>query len=156
MLWFVPQTNYYMKRLSLLTKIFAFFLILGFMMTSCQKDSLEALESFNIENHLGRYFFDIDYETYKDGVSVNETHNSVGYIRKVNEHTIKLLFDLRAPKVNCTYEYIVKADGSFFSAHKGVGERTGEFIDKGIQLTEEIDLGNGNYKKLDFSGFLRN
>ena len=145
-----------MKRLSLLTKLFAFLLIFGLMMTSCQKDSLEALESFDLENHLGRYVFDIDFETYKDGVSVTETHNSVGYIRKVNEHTIKLLFDLSVPKANCTYEYIVKADGSFFSAYKGAGERTGEFIDKGIQLTEEIDLGNGNHKKLDFSGFILN
>ena len=145
-----------MKQLNYITKLLALLLIIGFTLTSCQKDSLEALESFDIEDHLGRYVFDIDFETYKDGVSVKETHSSIGYIRKVNDYTIKLLFDFGAPKVNCTYEYVVKADGSLYSTYGGAGERNGELVDGGIQFTEVINLGNGNYKELDFSGYASN
>lgn len=145
-----------MKQLNYISKLLAFLLIIGFAMTSCQKDSLEAIESFDIEGHLGRYVFDIDFETYHDGVTVKESYSSVGYIRKVNDNTIKLLFDFSVPKVNCTYEYIVKADGSLYSTNKGAGERKGELVDGGIHFTEVITLKNGNFKQLDFSGYISN
>ena len=144
------KTWYTMKQLSSLL-ILVILITAG--MTSCQKENLDVAEAFDLESHTGRYDFNIELETLRDGVKTITEHQSIGYVTKENDHMIKVLFDFAAPKVNCVYEYIVKSDGSFFSTYRGAGERTGKFEETSIVFEETIDLGNGNYKHLDFHGF---
>ena len=121
--------------------------------TSCQKEALDIEEAFDIESHTGRYEFEIELETLREGVATRSSHASVGYVTKESEYTIKILFDYAAPKVNCVYEYLVKPDGSFVSLYQGAGDRIGKFTEENVSFEETIDLGNGNYQRLDFVGF---
>ncbi|WP_235296757.1 hypothetical protein [Portibacter marinus] len=121
-------------------------------MNSCQKGDFEIIETFNLEDHIGRYEFDIDLETFRDGVKNVSTHHSVGYVTKENDYTIKVLFDYSEPNINCVYEFLVRSDGSFYSTYKGAGDRSGQFIDGNIEFQEKIELGNGNFKHLKFIG----
>ena len=121
-------------------------------MSSCQKDTLEVAEAFDLEDYIGRYDFEIELETFRDGKSNISIHESVGYVTKENDYTIKVLFDFAAPKVNCVYEYVVKPDGSFHSTFKGAGERIGQFVDGNVEFEELIDLGDGDFKHLEFLG----
>jgi hypothetical protein len=122
-------------------------------MTSCQKEALDIKEAFDIESYTGRYDFEIELETFRDGVTTLSNHASVGYVTKEGNYTVKVLFDYAAPKVNCVYEYLVKPDGSFVSLYQGAGDRIGQFTGGNVTFEETIDLGNGNYKRLDFVGF---
>ena len=130
--------------------IFAILITAG--MNSCQKETLVVEEAFDIEAYTGRYMFDIELETLRDGVKTVSTHESVGYVTKESAYVIKILFDFAAPKVNCVYEYLVKPDGSFVSLYRGAGDRNGQFTETNVVFEEEIDLGDGNYKHLDFLG----
>ncbi len=121
-------------------------------MSSCQKEALETIEPFNIDSYTGRYNFDIELITEREGTTTSEFYNSIGYVTKESDYTIKVLFDFYSPNVNCVYEYAVRPDGSFYSLYGGAGERTGGFADKLLTFTEIIDFGSGNYKKLDVSG----
>lgn len=120
--------------------------------TSCQKETLDIEEAFDIEAYTGRYLFDIELETLRDGVKTVSLHESIGYVTRESAYTIKILFDFAAPKVNCVYEYLVRPDGSFVSLYRGAGERNGQFTQPNVAFEETIDLGNGDYKHLDFHG----
>ena len=124
--------------------------IIGF--TSCQKENTAPVELFDIEEHTGRYIFDIDFEVLRDGELTKSTHTSIGYITKESDYVIKVLFDFAAPKVNCVYEYAVRTDGSFYSLYRGAGDREGLFVNDMVEFSEMIDLGDGNYKQLMFTG----
>ncbi len=121
-------------------------------MSSCQKDLVEKPEAFDIGEYTGRYEFDIEERTFRDGVLTTTNHKSIGYVTEENPYMIKVLFDFAAPKVNCVYEYVVKPDGSFYSTYRGAGDRTGQFDGGTVVFDELIDLGGGNYKHLDFLG----
>jgi len=136
-------------------KMFIFAILITAGMSSCQKETLAVEEAFDIEAHTGRYVFDIELETLRDGVKTVTMHESVGYVTKENNYTIKILFDFAAPKVNCVYEYLVRPDGSFVSLYRGAGDRNGQFTENNVAFEEQIDLGDGNYKHLEFLGVYR-
>lgn len=127
--------------------------ILG--MTSCQKEVQQEVKLFEIEDFTGRYVFDIELETVRDGQMVIQNFESVGYVTKESDYSIKILFDYAAPKVNCVYEYAVRPDGSFYSLYRGAGDREGQFTGDHVDFSEIINLGEGNYKSLDFSGLTK-
>jgi hypothetical protein len=131
-------------------------LICVFGLTSCEKDILEIPEHFNIDEYTGRYIFDIKLDVLRDGELTTEIYESVGYVTKESEYRIKILFDFAAPKVNCVYDYAVRPDGTFYSIYRGAGDRTGKFYEKTVEFEEFIDLGSGNYKKLEFIGLTNN
>lgn len=133
--------------------LFILVILLTTGMTSCQKEAIDIEEAFDIESYTGRYVFEIELETLREGVTTLSDHTSVGYVTKESDYTIKILFDYAAPKVNCAYEYLVKPDGSFVSLYQGAGDRIGEFSENKVTFQETIDLGSGNYKRLDFLGF---
>ncbi len=139
-----------MKRINNLIKFVIVFFVIG--ITSCQKENITNGQHFNLDDYTGRYVFDIKMETNRDGNLATEYFNSVGYITKKNDYIIKIIFDYAAPKVNCVYEYAVKPDGTFVSLFKGAGERSGKFIDNTTEFSEKVDLGNGNFKNLEFFG----
>ncbi|WP_235296756.1 hypothetical protein [Portibacter marinus] len=138
--------------MKLIFKVFILAFLTFAGMNSCQKEQTEIVEAFDLEDYIGRYNFDIELETFRNGESVVSYHQSVGYVTKENDYTIKVLFDFSAPKVDCVYEYVVRTDGSFYSTFRGAGDRTGQFIDGNIQFEEHIDLGYDNFKHLDFVG----
>jgi hypothetical protein len=144
------KTRYFMKHIF---NLFILVILFAAGMTSCQKEAIDIEEAFDIENYTGRYVFEIELETLRDGVATLSNHTSVGYVTKESDYSIKILFDYAAPKVNCVYEYLVKPDGSFVSLYQGAGDRIGYFSDSNVSFQERIDLGNGNYKRLDFVGF---
>lgn len=146
---FTLNLDIFMKCINKLVML-AILLIVG--MTSCQKEQISEVELFNIEDYTGRYVFDIELQTMRDGELKREYFNSVGYVTKESNYSIKILFDYAAPKVNCVYEYAVRPDGSFFSLYRGAGDRTGEFENDFVSFDETINLGNGNFKNIAFTG----
>lgn len=140
-----------MKTLNLAAQA-AVLIILLF--ASCTKEALNETSFFDFDDYIGRYDFVIDVETLRNGESIIQTYESAGYVRKVNDYQIKVLFDAFAPQIDCKYEYAVRQDGSFFSLSESAGTRNGSFLTNGIEFSEVINLGNGNFKRLDITGLI--
>lgn len=139
-----------MKQLNRITGIVVLFAAI--LLVSCNKETSIEKPFFDFEKHIGRYVFDLEQITFKDGSSSSEHSTAVGYVRKVSDNQIKVLFDAFTPKVDCKYDYLVKPDGSLYvlSDHPGIVE--GRFMDQGIELTTQINLNTEDFIRLEILG----
>ncbi len=139
-----------MKQLNRITGLVAIFATL--LLVSCSKETTIENTFFDFDQHIGRYVFDLEQITFEEGNKTSEYSTAVGYVRKVSDNQIKVLFDAFTPKVDCKYDYLVKPNGSLYVLSDHPGTVEGKFVEHGIELSTQINLSTEDFIRLEIVG----